>query len=176
LPHVLCLTEHHQKYLQLEKVHIESNKLGAHYCRQIHEKGGVAIFAHNSLDFSNTDIAEHCKEFQITNSHLNSNTVSKWTKIKYRVPQGSIFGPLLFLEYINNLPKAIEHKAFPILFADYTSILLISSKNIETQSNLNIVFDKLIKWFKSNSLFLNFDKTYFIQFTSKKYMYLLHTN
>ena len=34
------------------------------------------------------------------------------------------------------------------------------------QSGLNIVFDQLIKWFKSNSLFLNFDKTYFIQFCS----------
>jgi hypothetical protein len=37
-PHVLCLTERHQKYLQLEKFHIENYKLGAHYCRQIREK------------------------------------------------------------------------------------------------------------------------------------------
>ena len=61
-PHVLCLTEHHLKYLQLEKVHIENYNLGAHYCRQLREKGGVAIFVHNSLRFSNIDIAQHCKE------------------------------------------------------------------------------------------------------------------
>ena len=48
-PHVLCKTEHHLKYLQLEKVHIENYDLGAHYCRQLHEKDGVAIFVHNSL-------------------------------------------------------------------------------------------------------------------------------
>jgi hypothetical protein len=83
---------------------------------------------------------------QITNSYLNSNTVSKWTKIKYGVPQGSILGPLLFLVYISDLPKAIQHTAFPILFADDTSILLTS--NIEMQSDLNIVFEQLIKWFK----------------------------
>ena len=32
-PHVLCLTEHHLKYSQLEKVYIEGYKLGAHFCR-----------------------------------------------------------------------------------------------------------------------------------------------
>ena len=83
------------------------------------------------------------------------------------MPQGSILGPLLFLVYINDLPKAREHKAFPILFADDASILLTSTNNIEIQSDLNIVFEQLIKWFKSNLLFLNFDKTYFIHFTNK---------
>jgi len=70
-------------------------------------------------------------------------------QIKYGVPQGSILGPLLFLVYTNDLPKAIEHKAFPILFADDTSILLTSPNNIEMQSDSNIVFEELIKWFKS---------------------------
>jgi len=35
------------------------------------------------------------------------------------------------------------------------------------QSDSNIVFEQLNKWFKSNLLFLNSDKTYFIQFTNK---------
>jgi len=35
------------------------------------------------------------------------------------------------------------------------------------QSDFNIIFKHLIKWFKSNLLFLNFDQAYFIQFTNK---------
>jgi hypothetical protein len=89
----------------------------------------------------------------ITNSYFNSNTVSKWTKIKYGVPQVSILGPLLFLVYINNLPKAVEHKALPILFADDTSIILKSLNNTQMQSDFNIIFEQLIKWFKSNLVF-----------------------
>ena len=83
------------------------------------------------------------------------------------VPQGSILGPLLFLVHINDLPKATEHKAIPILFADETSILITSPNNIQFQSDLYIAFGQLNKWFKTNLLSLNFDKTYFIQFTNK---------
>jgi len=79
----------------------------------------------------------------ITKSYLNSNKVPKWTNIKYGVPQGSILGPLLFLVYSIDLPKAIESKALPILFADYTGILLTNPNNIHTQSDLNLVFEQL---------------------------------
>ena len=59
-PQVLCLTEHHLHHVQLEKLHNGNYKLSAHYCRQHHEKGGVAIFVHNSLVFSNIKIQQHC--------------------------------------------------------------------------------------------------------------------
>jgi hypothetical protein len=74
---------------------------------------------------------------------------------------------VLFLVYINDLSKAIEHKALPIVFADDTVILLTSPNNIQIQTNLNLVYEQLNNWFKSNSLLLNFDKTYFILFTNK---------
>ena len=104
---------------------------------------------------------------EITNWYSNTHTVSKWTQITCGVPQGSILGLLLFLVYINDLPKAVAHKALPILLADVTSILLTSPNNNQMQSDLSVVFKQLNKLFKSNSLLLNFDKTYFIHFTNK---------
>ena len=83
------------------------------------------------------------------------------------MPQGSILCPLLFLVYIDDLPKAKEHKAIPILFADDTSILITSPNNIQFQSDIKIMFGQLNEWFKANLLSLNFDKTYFVQFTNK---------
>jgi len=81
----------------------------------------------------------------ITNSLFNPNTVSKWTKIKCGVLQGSILGPLLFLLYINDLPTAVKHKALPILFSDNTSILITSPNSNQLDSNLNTVFAQLNK-------------------------------
>jgi hypothetical protein len=76
-------------------------------------------------------------------------------------------GPLLLLVYINDLPKAIEHKAIPILYIDDISILIITPKNIHFQNELNIDFGQLNTRFKANLHFLNFDRTYFIQLTNK---------
>ena len=54
--------------------------------------------------------------------------ISNTRNIECRVPQGSILGPLLYLIYINDIPRAAN--ADTLSFADDTSLLL-SNPDIE---------------------------------------------
>jgi len=64
------------------------------------------------------------------------------------VLQVSIVGPLLFPLYSNDLPKAIQHKDIPILFAGDTSILITSPNNIQFQGDLNAGFGQINRQLK----------------------------
>jgi len=111
---------------------------------------------------------------QIINLYLNSNTVWNWSTVEYGVPQGSVLGPLLFLVYINDLTTTIEYKAIPVLFADDIIDIITSPNNVKFQSDLNVVFGQLNKWFMTSLLSLNFDKTYVILFTNKVHVFLTY--
>jgi hypothetical protein len=84
--------------------------------------------------------------------------------IKHGVPQGSILGPILFLLYINDLPKIVNYNTKPVTFTDDTSVI-VSNPDLEIFKNDIISsFRKLDDWFKTNLLSLNYNKTQFIQF------------
>jgi hypothetical protein len=103
----------------------------------------------------------------ITNNMLNLNYFATWEEIKHGVPQESILGPLLFLFYISDLPKAINDKSIPVLLADDTSILITSPNKNYFQIKITAAFNFINEWLNTNLLFINFNKTYRIQFTTK---------
>jgi hypothetical protein len=87
--------------------------------------------------------------------------------MRHGVPQGSVLGPLFFRLYINELPKVISDICKPILYADDTSIVIFDKDSEKFKFKINTAFDRINKWFQSNFLSLNFEKTEFLQFLTK---------
>ena len=77
------------------------------------------------------------------------------------VPQGSVLGPLLFLIYINDLPRSSSKLTF-YLFPDDTNIYYESNNLDMLQSTVNKELNKMKMWLDVNKLSLNIDKTNFI--------------
>ena len=55
-----------------------------------------------------------------------------------------------------------------IIFADDTSIVTSNSTLEDFKNNINLGMTELINWFWGNILTLNYDKTHFLQFLTKK--------
>ena len=93
------------------------------------------------------------------------DVTSDFLRVTCGVPQGSILGPLLFLIYINDLPKSLN--LMTILFADDTS-LISSHNNLNSLENIvNQNLNEATSWFIANKLTLNAKKTRAILFNHK---------
>ena len=79
------------------------------------------------------------------------------------VPQGSVFGPLLFLLYINDIQESSDKFSF-YLFADDTNILY-SDKNLKSlELSVNQELNNVYDWLTANKLTLNTKKSNFVIF------------
>jgi exonuclease III len=103
-PHIICLEEHHLIDPDIDNVLIDNYVLGAKYCRKIHKNGGVCIFIHDSIKFSNTSIVKNCVEMDIEACAIKliSTNIKIIVLAVYRSPSGNFDKFLVKLDNILN--------------------------------------------------------------------------
>jgi len=108
------------------------------------------------------------------NSKVNHNPEVKFSRTVHNafhytwlLVQDLSLGPFLFLIYMNNIPKVINNKYIPVLFANYTSISFSHSNFKGFKENMNTVFETLNNWFERNILSLKFEETHYTHFVTE---------
>ena len=87
---------------------------------------------------------------------INSSNSSLLTN-DHGVAQGSTLGPLLFLNYINDLPHSVN--CIPRLFADDTCLVFSAPTPTQLSAIMNKDLDNISKWLYSNKLTVNPSKS-----------------
>jgi hypothetical protein len=80
-------------------------------------------------------------------------------------------GPLLFIIYINDLPRHINHFPSVLLFADDTSILIREKNDENLNQKIRLTLDFTSGWFKADQLVLNLMITNILKFSPSHFFH-----
>lgn len=119
----------------------------------------ITDFLHNreqftSLNYFNEDITVNAK------SKLMTNNIG--------VPQGSIISPLLFILYINDIKHNIQQDCLIASYADDTTLIISDKNNNTLENKCNSNLNMLLNWFSDNNMYLNLEKTKYMQFKTEQ--------
>lgn len=106
-----------------------------------------------------------------------NNSLSQTQIVVAGVPQGSILGPILFLYFINDIPKSKNTNL--ALFADDTAIIAQSWRKEQAIKYLQDHIEKLENYYETWKIKINVTKTELVIFSKKekkKQHFTLHMN
>ena len=92
---------------------------------------------------------------------------SNLADVKFRVPQGPVLGPLLFLIYINDLNQALRFCKVHH-FADDTNLIHFSKSVYRLNKYVNLDLKNLTYWLNANRISLNVKKTELVIFKHQR--------
>lgn len=123
------------------------------------------------------------KSYKILASYLSDrtqcvkirNTTSTSKNVNMGVPQGSILGPVLFILYINDLPK-LSPNMICLSYADDTAIIFKNKDKEALQTIVNEHMLSITEWFNANFLSLNVSKTFTQHYSSRCLDFQLNVN
>lgn len=95
--------------------------------------------------------------------YFSEDNSSSWADLTCGVPQESVFGPLLFLIYVNDV-MVLEIPARIVSFADNTAILLKRKAVQKLYADATFSTTAVARWMGINGLVLNLIKTKFMLF------------
>ena len=104
-----------------------------------------------------------------------NGVVTSTKTISCGVPQGSILGPLLFLIYVNDMPKCLGYGTAR-LFADDTNLTFTSCSLPVLQNKMSNDLNEIAAWLNVNKLTLNLLKTDFMLIGSRQRIAALDGN
>lgn len=129
---------------------------------------------HDTLLFKLWQLGIHGDLFRWIRSYIGNRSQavvlcgyrSAYKNIPSGVPQGSHLGPLLFIIYVNDLTKSINHSNV-LLYADDTKIYKVI-KDMNDSALLQSDLNDFVEFCNSSNLFLNLNKCFVISFTRSK--------
>ena len=98
-------------------------------------------------------------------THINGVDPNTLTST-HGIPQGSVLGPPLFLIYVNEMSRVIQHSEI-CHFADDTNLLYSSNSMSKLSKYINHDLKLIAHWFRINRISLNLEKTEIIVFRTK---------
>ena len=101
-------------------------------------------------------------------SSTQKQEYSDYSHVEYGTPQGSCLGPLLFLVFINDLHRNLNH-CNDIQFADDTTIYKGHRSMKYLKWCIEMDLNNISDWFRANKLTLNISKSVYMIFSRKNH-------